>query len=220
MKMSAELEILRQCGWAQGLEAKEFSKLSALANRVEAREGRFLFRAGENVPAVYVVARGSVELGRTDESGRKHIFRVCGPGASFAEAAAIGDFPAPVDALVLESSTLVSIDAEGFRGLVRSDHAFCRSVLQSIVGRVHFLMDYLDDLVFRDAAGRVAKYLVSESNNEDALLTLSKTQLALHLNLRGETLSRVLTKFAREGLLEREGNSLRIVSLEGLRQQI
>jgi len=77
----------------------------------------------------------------------------------------------------------------------------------------------LEDLVLRDAAGRVASHLLAAASGSERefRLKVRKRDLANHLNLTSETLSRTLRRLAESGLVEvGPGQALRVVDRAGL----
>ena len=217
--MESARQILTESRWANLVDSRVLDLLVAVGRSFNAPEGRVLFSHGDRVPGVYALHEGLVELARTDRAGRARVLRIIEPGDTFAEAAVLGNFAAPVSAVCKQPSTLAIIDAQEFRRVVAEDHEACLAVLKAVVGRVHFLVNYLEDLMVRDATSRVAKYIVARAQTADGqkvVFGTTKGAIADHLNIRGETLSRVISKLAQDGWVARDGESLQIVDMPAL----
>ena len=85
---------------------------------------------------------------------------------------------------------------------------------------VRALVGLLEDIVLRDATGRVASHLLrADTTGGTATFQLSvlKKDLASHLNLTSETLSRTLRRLCESGLIEqRSGQRILIVNRDAL----
>lgn len=78
---------------------------------------------------------------------------------------------------------------------------------------VRYLVGLMEDIVLRDATGRLARYLLQSPTQPDGTIELPtlKRHLASHLNLTSETFSRTLGRLIEGGMLvELEGNRLEI----------
>jgi len=77
----------------------------------------------------------------------------------------------------------------------------------------------MEDVVLRDAAGRVARFLLEAKQMEDRAVALPglKRHVASHLNLTSETLSRVFRRLVElELIAETENNRLRVLQPDKL----
>jgi CRP/FNR family transcriptional regulator len=86
---------------------------------------------------------------------------------------------------------------------------------------VHHLVGLLEDLVLRDATARVARHLIQSDRTEgqgEFALPMRKKDLASHLNLTSETLSRTLHRLVDCGLIERHEQRIRIRELARLQE--
>ena len=85
---------------------------------------------------------------------------------------------------------------------------------------VRHLIGLMEDIVLRDAAGRLARHLLEACGPEGEMFTLPslKKDLASHLNLTSETVSRTLRRFRDAGLIKQlNGGRLRILRRNDLR---
>ncbi|HID74460.1 MAG TPA: Crp/Fnr family transcriptional regulator [Planctomycetaceae bacterium] len=215
------VEILEGCGLFAQLKPPSFQRLFTMARLVHFAKGEMIFRDGQVCPGVYVVGSGLVRVFKIGAGGKEHVLHLVGPGETFAEVAAIGDFPCPAHAEALAASCCVLLPASRFRQALAEDHQLCLDLMVSLTLWVRQLVSLMEDVVLRDAAGRVARYLLDTPAGPDGLVHLPslKRHVASHLNLTSETFSRTIRRLAEAGVIEpREGNRLALRDRARLRQ--
>ncbi len=205
---SSVIEILESCPWLRALEGPPFARLISIARLVKFRKGQHIFRQGEPCPGMYVVGNGSVRIFKTGSGGKEHTLHFVGPGQTFAEVAALGNFPLPACAEALSSTTCALLPTEPFRKALAEDHRLCLGLLEGMAGWVRSLVGLIEDIVLRDAMSRVAQYLLARPATEDGRIVLPglKRHIASHLNLTSETLSRCMSRLENQGLILRKGS--------------
>ena len=210
------VEIIRECGLFRGLTPGSFEKVTEIARTVRFRRGQTIFREGDPCPGIYVVGEGTVRVFKTAPSGKKHVLHFARPGMTFAEVAAIGQFDCPAHADATEDSVCALIPRVEFRRIVNEDHGFCIEIMTGMSKWVHHLIGLLEDLVLLDATARVARHLIKSDSTRgqgEFTLPMRKKDLASHLNLTSETLSRTLHRLVDCGLIETQGQRIRILDL-------
>lgn len=108
-----------------------------------------------------------------------------------------------------------------FRKALEEDHGLCRGMLTGMTLWVRHLVNLMEDLVLRDAAGRVARFLLESARNGDGTVALPslKRHVASHLNLTSETFSRTLRRLVEAGLIAQpDAARVRLLDPERLRQ--
>ncbi|MBU0617872.1 MAG: Crp/Fnr family transcriptional regulator, partial [Planctomycetes bacterium] len=172
-------------------------------------------------PGLYCVGTGLVRIFKVAPSGKDHVLHFADPGKTFAEVAAMGEFAVPAHAEAVEDTVCVVLPTDRFQRLLKTHHELCLQLLSGMSFWVRQLVGLLEDIVLRDAGGRVARHVLEAdpSGGKEAFsLPVLKKDLASHLNLTSETLSRTLRRLAESGLIEMgPGQRIRVLDSAALR---
>ncbi len=208
-------EILRKCGLFRTLSPEWINVLAAETVIRNFKRNQIIFRQGDDCPGLYAVGSGLIRVFKTAPNGKDHVLHFADPGKTFAEVAALGDFTLPAAAEAMEDSVCCLIPARRLQNLLHEHHELCLQLLSGMSFWVRQLIGLLEDIVLRDAGGRVARHIIEANPTggpEPFTLPVMKKDLASHLNLTSETLSRTLRRLAESGLIEMEpGQQIRIV---------
>lgn len=219
--MSAELlKTLRDCSFFSEVNENSLKNLADMAVKKKFAKGEIIFKQGQPVPGIFVIATGMVRVFNMAPNGKEHVLHLLGPGETFLEVAALGDFPCPAFGEAIEKTACVLLPAAPFNHALKADHRLCLQILAGMGMWIKHFVGLLEGIVLRDAAGRVAAYLLQAARGTERTVSLPslKKHIASHLNLTSETLSRTLRQLREDGLIEEEpGHRLRIRDREGLR---
>lgn len=208
-------DILRNCRLFRGLDEVAFELLAAEAVTKRLKKSQTVFRQGEECPGLYVVGQGMVRIYKLAPSGKEHVLHFAGPGDTFLEVAVLGGFDCPAHAEALDDTVCALLPAHRFRALLRQNHELCQQLLMGMALWVRHLIGLMEDLVLRDASGRVARHLLeaqARSGSPTFTLPVMKKELASHLNLTSETLSRTLRRLVDSGLIApADGQQMRVL---------
>jgi CRP/FNR family transcriptional regulator, dissimilatory nitrate respiration regulator len=214
-------EILHACRLFARVETRGFQRLVAIARMCEFDKAELIFRENQECPGIYVVGSGLVRVFKTGANGKEHVLHMIGPGNTFAEVAAIGGFRCPAHAEAVSPTTTALLPYGSFRQLLETDPQLCREMMVGMAVWVRNLVDLIEDVVLRDAAGRLARYLLeTEADASDVVeLPTLKRYVASHLNLTSETFSRTIRRLADAGLIaEPDPYHVRLLDRNRLRQ--
>ncbi len=214
-------DVLHGCRLFSAVPAEGFGRLVTMARLARFEKGALIFREGQECPGVYAVGSGLVRVYKTGPQGKEHVLHMVGPGQTFAEVAAIGGFDVPASAEAIAPTTCALLPMDRFRRALEEDHALCLGMMAGLSFWVRHLVCLMEDVVLRDAAGRLARYLLDAAAGPDDLVELPtlKRHLASHLNLTSETFSRTLRRLVDAGLIaEPDGSHVQVLDREALRK--
>jgi CRP/FNR family transcriptional regulator, dissimilatory nitrate respiration regulator len=202
-------EELARIALFEGLEPRTLALVAGIATPRRYRRGAAIFAEGEPGAGFHVVVEGRVKVFKLSPDGKEQILHVWGPGEPFGEVAALEGRPFPAHAEALEDCRTAYLPRAGLLELIRRSPEFALELLGELAGRLRRFAQMVESLALREVPGRLAAYLLLLDDRQGGAgrveLDLAKGQLANLLGTMPETLSRILARLAREGLLESAG---------------
>ncbi len=204
-----------------GLSKPQYEALVRIAVRHSCRKGERIFSEGDEGTGFYVVVSGRVKIFKVSTEGKEQILHLFGPGESFGEVSVFTGQGFPADAVTAAQTTLLFFPRLAFSALIKRDPALALNMMASLSRRLMQFAGLIEDLSLKEVPGRLAKYLLflSDKDGDGGVeLDVSKGQLASLLGTIPETLSRILAKMNRRGLIRSRGAQLRIIDRRGLEE--
>jgi len=205
-------------GGAANLPHRSQPTMSAMRRTFE--RGEEIFAEGEPCSVFYKVVSGTVRTGKLLADGRRQIdaFHFAGDvfGLESGEEHRL-------TAEAVDKVVVVAYRRNSFGGLVRNDPAFGELLLTSMLSTLDRAHDHMVLLGRKTALEKMASFLLEvaarRANADRAELPMQRTDIADHLGLTIETVSRTLTQMVRAGLirLADAGRTVILADKAGLR---
>ncbi len=199
------------------LESREKELITTQGIVKNFAESEILFFEEEQTPYWFFVAEGKLKAYKTDKSD--HNISLC----SLEEGMAVNDirviqngYEATMFATV-ESTTpgsLVGIRADSLSLLFAQIPKLQLMCLQSVLYSVERYQRAFFSGMILDGTGKVAFMIANELNRFNSM---KKQEIAQMLNIQPETLSRIIGKLARKGIIEIK-SELKVRDMKGLRE--
>src|SRR5262249_18372465 len=125
------IALLSQCDLLRHLPPEEVEQLLPCIRSRHLAHGEVVFRAGDPGDALFIVAKGSVEVlvdGRAADGGSEHRLATLGPGQAFGEMALLSGGPRTATVRAGRESDLLEIGREAFGRLLASDDRLADAV--------------------------------------------------------------------------------------------
>jgi len=209
----------------EGASASTISDLAGLGTVRRYRRGSYLFHQGDPSPEVFYLVEGRVEISSDSASGHRQLHTALDPGQFFGELGVLGDISRTASAFLLEESVVWAVPAESFLEFLDEQPAAARSLLRALARQVQSHEAFVEDLLYLDLKGRVAKRLLQlvtssldELPDDGAVIPSIVTHADLASLCGGsrENVTRILSDFQRRGLIEREGKRFVLKKISGL----
>jgi CRP/FNR family transcriptional regulator len=207
----------------EGLPGEQLRALAGICLLRTYRKGQMIFADGDEGIGFYIVQSGSVRIFKlSPEGGKEQILHIFSAGESFGEAAVFAGQGFPAFAKAQASSVLIFFPRVEFMRLVRRDPSLSLNMLAVLSRRLQKFARLIEDLSLKETPARLAAhllYLGGKRPDADVIsLEIPKGQMAALLGTIPETLSRIMARMGRQGLIRLRGNQISILDRTGLQQ--
>ena len=204
----------------EDLPEEQHRDLASIALVKSFGRGQTIFSEGDPGTGFYVVISGRVKIYKLSADGKEQILHIFGGGEPFGEVPVFEGRRFPAHAVALDESRCLFFPRPAFTDLISRNPSLSLNMLAVLSRRLRRFTVLVDDLSLKEVPGRLAAHLLYLSDrNEGAAdleLDVPKGQLAGMLGTIPETLSRILTKMVKQGMIESDGPRIRIVDREEL----
>ncbi len=215
---------LRQLCLPVGFSDQDLWQLDRIVQRRRPMtKGQVLFRMGSPFQALYAVRTGSLKTILLSDDGTEQVtgFALAGELLGLD---AFDDRQHPVSAIALESTSICEIPFDKIDVLLGELPSFRQHMMRTMSREIASDESLLALLGQRNAEQRLAAFLLSLSMRFHArglvadrfCLSMSRADIANHLGLTQETISRLFTLFRKQGLLEIHTRELHLLNLDSL----
>jgi CRP-like cAMP-binding protein len=210
----------RNCGIREmvlfaDLREEDFNLIHAPIDDLEFSAGQPLVRMGETATSLYTLRSGVIKLVRNTVDGRQRIVRVLRSGDVIGLEALMG----PVydsDAIALTNIKVCRLPLQVIQRLNRETPRLHQRLMEKWHHSLKEADDWLAELNFGNARQRVAGLILKMRAEHDPTVAnlFSREDMGAMLDLKLETVSRTISAFEREGLIEpldKQGRVYRVV---------
>ena len=205
----------------EGLPSEHHQTLARIAMTRSYQKGQMIFAEGDEGTGFYIIQSGRIKVFKISPEGKEQIFHIFGPGESFGEVAVFTGqgFPAFADADA--QSSLLFFPRQAFVALIRKDSSLALNMLAVLSRRLQKFSALIEDLSLKEVPARLAAHLLylceKDLDANKISLDISKGQLASLLGTIPETLSRIMSRMSRQGLIRMKGSHITILDRQGLK---
>jgi len=219
---------LRDFCLSEGLDPEALSRVDNLiAARNRLRKGDVLFRAGERFTSLYAIRYGSCKTVALTEDGQEQVAGHYMSGEIIGTDG-IGNDRYACQAVALEDTEILVLPFERLEAFGRQHVRFQQNLhrlLSREIAREAKWMLLLGSMV---AERRLAIFLLDLSDRYHArgyspcefVLRMTREEIGSYLGLKLETVSRMFSRFQREGVVQVQGRVVKLLDRSSLRHLV
>lgn len=210
----------------ENLSSTELKLLTNISKAKRYKKNQIVFLEGEVFAGFYIVLSGSIKVYKLNHEGEEIILNKLEPFRSFAESSLFsGSRFYSACAQALEDSSLMFFPSGEFAKVLGKNPALAIRISEAFAVRLMELNQRFD-LLADGVEGRVARYLLNEIQLNNSIkspepvfnLSIPKKDLAQHLGIAVETLSRMFRKLKDERVIREVSKKIFVTDLDRLRE--
>lgn len=218
--------ILKNVPLFEKLNKNELELVLDIAIIKDYRKDQIIFLEGEIYGGLFILLKGTVKIYKLSTDGSEVVLHLLKPYRSFAEAPLFtGTQIYPACAQATEDSSLLYISKKDFIAMMEKNPAIAVRISEGFAPRLLELNQKFDSLGVPSRT-RLARYILNEITLNDTIklpepfftFQTSKKDLASHLGIASETLSRNLKKLKERKIIREKAKTIFVTNLKLLHQ--
>jgi CRP-like cAMP-binding protein len=201
-----------------GLAPRVVEELLAQAVGRELAPGELLFRAGEPGGQLYAVLEGRVRIFAAGGGGSEFTLNLLGPGEVFGEIAMLDGAERTASAAALEASRVLQLRRESVLAAMRRHPELAERIILLLCRRLRWTSEQVEDSAFLPLAARLAKRLLSLTDEGAVKLRLSQRDLAALVGASREAVNKLLAEWRLQGAIRQRRQELSVLDAAALRR--
>lgn len=181
-----------------------------------------IFTEGDTANFLLLVQKGKIKVFKSNEWGKEYIVDICNNGDYIGYSALLDEGTYKESAIAIEDSEIVFIQRQDFFNLLHQNHNLALQFIKTLSGNFIQAYEKMLKLAYNSARKRVAEALVLISkkyipeNPDELVFAISRENISALTGVSPESVSRNLTDFKEEGLIETGSGQIRIINLKKL----
>lgn len=225
--MRINSNFLRKIPVFSELEDQLIDKIAELTIIKKYAKNEMVFFEGDPGEAIHFVKSGKVKIFKTSEGGREIIINILSPGDIFAEVTLFQrnvNYPASVE--VIEEGEIGFIRNRDLERLIAVNPQLAMDLLRAMTNKLKEVQQRIRELGSDDAIEKTIRILITLSKNHGSKTNdgialcknITRQDMASLVGTTRETMSRILSRLSKEGLIDINGRTIVIRDVDALEE--
>lgn len=228
MEAEKETTYLKQVSIFSDLPEEDIRELMSSAKRRAFRGGEVIFHRDDPGQVLYMIKEGKVKICIISPDGQEISLAVLGKGEYFGEFALLDGLPRSADAIAMEKVECYTLQRSDFHNAIMRNPRIAILVLEALTKRLRQTDQMVEDLIFLDVYGRVAKKLLELADThgvkvDDGIridVRLTQQELASMVGASRESVNKVLGYFTEKNFISTDKHRITLHRIADLKRRI
>jgi len=228
MQTENETVYLKQVPLFAGLADEDIGELMSVAKRRTFRSGEVIFHREDPGQVLYVIKEGKVKISLISPDGQEISLVVFGKGECFGEFALLDGLPRSADAVAMEKVECYTLQRSDFHKAIMKNPKIAIQVMEVLSKRLRSTDQMVEDLIFLDVYGRVAKKLLELADTHGTKVEngiridvrLTQQELASMVGSSRESVNKVMGYFTDKNFISTDKHKITLHRIADLKRRI
>ena len=229
MEIEKETLYLKQVPLFADLADEEVRELMTVARRRTFRAGEVIFHREDPGQVLYVIKEGKVKICQISPDGQEMTLTVLGKGEYFGELALLDGLPRSTDAIASERVECYTLQRTDFHNAIMKNPKIAIQALEVLSKRLRNTNQMVEDMIFLDVYGRVAKKLLELADAHGAKaedggirieMRLTQQELASMVGASRESVNKVMGYFTEKNFISTDKHRITLHRIADLKRRI
>jgi len=229
METEKETLYLKQVPLFADLADEEVRELMPMARRRIFRAGEVIFHREDPGQVLYVIKEGKVKICLISPDGQEMTLTILGKGEYFGEFALLDGLPRSTDAIASERVECYTLQRTDFHNAIMKNPKIAIQAMEVLSKRLRNTNQMVEDLIFLDVYGRVAKKLVELADAHGAKaedggirieMRLTQQELASMVGASRESVNKVMGYFTDKNFISTDKHRITLHRIADLKRRI
>ena len=219
---------LKQVPLFADLADEDLRELIAVAKRRIFRNGEVIFHREDPGQVLYVIKEGKVKISLISPEGQEISLVVFGKGECFGEFAILDGLPRSADAIALERVECYTLQRSDFHKTIMKNPKIAIQVMEVLSRRLRTTDQMVENLIFLDVYGRVAKKLLELADSHGSKVDngirievrLTQQELASMVGASRESVNKVMGYFTDKNFISTDKHRITLHRIADLKRRI
>ncbi|MCL1845755.1 MAG: Crp/Fnr family transcriptional regulator [Defluviitaleaceae bacterium] len=190
---------------------------------------QIIYSQGDDGELIYFLKSGKVQIYVGSAGGAEKILAVFSGGGLFGKSAFFEKMPRATSARALKKSEIVPIDKNMLAEIIKKEPQFALDMLEYLSKTIRVFSNQIENISFLQADKRVAMFLLDNAQNgrnerierlpRHSRVQATHDEIAATIGASRVTVSKILRRFARDGLIETKYREIKIIDPAALRRE-
>jgi len=198
----------------------EIEKAFKFKEPLEYKAGTTIYCEGNISNHIFFIKKGEVKTFKINQDGKELITEIYSDKDFFGFTSLLESSPYVENAESTKDTKILRIKKNEFFSLINNNPQLGLNFIDMLSHDLEFIKDHLMHLVYDSVRRKTADAIIQlqDKRGGNAPLEISRSDLASFLGIAKETLTRTLTDFKEENLIDTQKNEIRIKNREKLQK--
>src|SRR5215470_7601408 len=228
MEPDKETSYFKQVSIFTDLPEEDIRALTSVAKRRTFRTGEVIFHREDPGQVLYMIKEGKVKICIISPDGQELSLAVLGKGEYFGEFALLDGLPRSTDAVALEKVECYALQRSDFQNAILKNPKIAILIMEALTKRLRNTDQMVEDLIFLDVYGRVAKKLLELAEahgvkTDDGIridVRLTQQELASMVGASRESVNKVMGYFTDKDFISTDKHRITLHRIADLKRRI